>query len=134
MLYRRRAAPSRQQRSVQVEAAFRRDIENSLRQDQAVGGDHHDIGFETAQRRGGVPGAQSSRCDRFNAEAQRGGMKGRRNQFEAAPSSRLRRAGISRRHKVTLGDDCRERRHREFRCSHKNNAQNAPAGRWDSLG
>ena len=41
---RRRAAPARQQRSMDVDAAARRQVEHGLRQDQAVGGHHHQFG------------------------------------------------------------------------------------------
>ena len=47
----RRAAPARQQRSVYVETAFRRDIENALRKDQPVGRDDEDIRFERGNLR-----------------------------------------------------------------------------------
>jgi hypothetical protein len=41
----RRAAPARQQRGVDVEAAQARRVEHPLRQDQAVGGHHHHVGL-----------------------------------------------------------------------------------------
>ena len=47
-LDRRRAAPARQQRGVDVDAAEARHVEHRLRQDQAVGGDHHDVGADRA--------------------------------------------------------------------------------------
>ena len=43
-LDRRRAAPARQQRGVQVEAAVARRVEDRLRQDQPVGDDDRDVG------------------------------------------------------------------------------------------
>jgi hypothetical protein len=48
----RRAAPARQQRGVDVDAAAARQVEHRLRQDQAVGGDHHDFGALRRRRRG----------------------------------------------------------------------------------
>jgi len=40
----RRAAPARQERRVDVEAAVARHVEHRLGQQQAVGSDHHDVG------------------------------------------------------------------------------------------
>jgi hypothetical protein len=47
----RRTAPARQQRRVNVEAAVARMIEHGLRQDEAVGRDHHDVRRDGQQRR-----------------------------------------------------------------------------------
>ena len=48
-LDRRRAAPARQQRGVEIEAAEPRRLEDRLRQDQSIGDDDRDIGVD-AQR------------------------------------------------------------------------------------
>jgi hypothetical protein len=49
---RRRAAPARQQRGMDVDAAAAREVEHGLRQDQAVGRHHHELGA------GGAGGAE----------------------------------------------------------------------------
>ena len=48
-LDRRRAAPAGQGRRVQVQAAFARRVENRLRQDEAIGNDHGDIGVQAGE-------------------------------------------------------------------------------------
>ena len=49
-LDRRRAAPARQQRGMDVQAAQARQLEHPLRQDQAVGRDDHHVGPRRLQR------------------------------------------------------------------------------------
>ena len=48
-LDRRRTAPARQQRGVTVDAAEARNIQHHLRQDQAVGHHHQQVGLERCQ-------------------------------------------------------------------------------------
>ncbi len=48
-LNRCRTAPARQQRRMAVDAAQARNIQHHLRQDQAVGDDHHQIGLQRCQ-------------------------------------------------------------------------------------
>ena len=50
-LDRRRAAPARQQRGMDVEAAEARRLEHRLRQDQAIGRDHRGIEAERGEAR-----------------------------------------------------------------------------------
>ena len=59
-LDRRRAAPARQQRGVEVEAAERKGIQNRLRQDQPVSDHDGGVGAMRAYRGGGVGGRAAS--------------------------------------------------------------------------
>ncbi len=57
-LDRRRTAPAWQQRGVAVDAAQTRHVEHRLRQDQAIGDHHHQIGPQRGQLRLGIGVAQ----------------------------------------------------------------------------
>jgi hypothetical protein len=57
---RRRAAPARQQRGVDVDAAAARQVEHGLRQDEAVSGHHHELGAAC-----GAGGADRLMCCRI---------------------------------------------------------------------
>jgi hypothetical protein len=90
---RRRAAPARQQRGVDVDAAAARQVEHGLRQDQAVGGHHQQIrrGGQQGLPRGiGVLGelavrAQTAWLGDSQATVQRLLLDRRRLQLHAAP-------------------------------------------------
>jgi hypothetical protein len=62
-LDRRRAAPARQQRSMNVHGAQARRPERARRQQQAVGGDHHDVGARPLQHPEGLVGFQAVRLE-----------------------------------------------------------------------
>ena len=97
---RRRAAPARQQRSVDVETSQSRRVQHPLRQDQAVRGDDHRVGVcgaDRGARRGGLVGelaiqAQAAwLCDR-QAVRQRAQLDRRGLQLHAAPRRAVRLA------------------------------------------
>jgi hypothetical protein len=61
--------------------------------------------------------------ENLDAKTSRCLMNRGRQEFEAAPPAGFWRAGIDRRHNVTLGYESGERGHREFRGSHKHDSQ-----------
>ena len=95
---RRGAAPARQQRGVQVEAAERRRVEDRLRQDQAVGDDDRGIGLVRGEcglrlrRSCSDAGVSTGRPSRRASRS-----TGDRHQLQAAAAAGLRRARIDRR-------------------------------------
>ena len=78
-------APARQQRGVDVEAAVARDVEHGLRQQQAVGGHHHDVGFHSAQHFLCGLAFQAFGLGYLKTEFERGFFDGRSLQLHAAP-------------------------------------------------
>ena len=84
-LDRRRAAPARQQRGVDVDAAESRQIKHRLRQNQALGRDDHGIGTHGLQPclRGGI--AQGRWLENLDTVFQRQRLDRRRAQGHSAP-------------------------------------------------
>ena len=70
-LDRRRTAPAWQQRGVAVDAAQARNIQHHLRQDQAVGDHHQQVGLERGQFGLGVGVAQGRRLQHRDVVFQR---------------------------------------------------------------
>ena len=85
-LDRRRAAPARQHRGVDVPAAVFRDIENALRQDQAVGDHDHQIRLQCAQRIARDLFLQCFRLQHFDAALQ--GFEFHRRRRQRPPAAR----------------------------------------------
>ena len=84
-------APARQQRGVNIEAAERRNIEHRARQNQAVGGHHHDIVRGAAQAfDGGGIVFEGGRLKHLDAACQRDALDGAGHQFQAAPGRAVR--------------------------------------------
>ena len=118
-LHRRRAAPARQQRSVNVEAAELRRGEHGRRQDEPIGGDDRDIRREAAELVLRFEGAQ--RRGRHDGQRQGLGepMNRRLGDFEPAPARRLRRARVDGDDVVALLEDGPQGRRREFGGAHE---------------
>ena len=135
-LDRRGAAPSRQQRGVDVQAAQARQSQYPLRQDQAVGGHHHHVGRGGIKRfpggRGGVGElavqAQAARLGQRQPQVQSQPFDRRRMQLQAASSGPIglgqhqgdRESGRMQRS---------QRRGREIRRAGKNNPHDRPQAR-----
>ena len=104
-LHRRRAAPARQQRSVNVEAAEFRRGEHGRRQDETVGGDDRDVRGESAEL--GLRFASAQRRRRHDGQRVRFGepMNRRLGDFEPAPAAGLRRACVNGDDFVALLED-----------------------------
>ena len=75
-LDRRRAAPSWQQRGMAIDTAETRHCQNRWRQDQPIGDNDEDIGFERSERGGVLFGFQARRMTKLEAMA--GGVRGER--------------------------------------------------------
>ncbi len=103
-----RPAPAWQQRGMDIDAAKARNVEHGLRQDEAVGGDHHDVrqfGGDSCLRRCIL---QCQRLKHLDATLHREPLDGRRLQGHAAP-----------RRPVWLGEDQTHRmprRHDRLHC------------------
>ena len=114
----RRAAPARQQRAVDVDAAQHRRVEKRLGQDVAVGHDHRGIEIERLEGRRFLLAAQAFR--RAHGKTQRQGeLMHRRAALLLAAAGGLGRAGVDGDHVVAGLDQRLERGHREFRCAEK---------------
>ena len=83
-LDRRRAAPSRQQRTVNVDTAERKGFQHRRRQNQTIGGNHRHIGVERGKFRLFFGIAQCFRRTYFNTLLFRPQMHRRFHQFVAA--------------------------------------------------
>jgi hypothetical protein len=120
-LDRRRAAPARQQRGVDVDAAEPRDLEDLPRQDPPVGGDHDDVEVVLAQLGRERPVADLERLQHRHAERRRGLLDRRRHQLAPAPR---RPVGLADHHPQVTGlGDRLQARHGEFGGSHEGGAQ-----------
>ena len=116
----RRAAPARQQRAVDVDAAQHRGIEEALRQDMAVGDDHRGIEIDRPEglRLLVVPEAPR----RMHGEAQRKGkLMHRRTSLLLAAPGRLGRPCVDSGHVMAGLGQRLERRHGEGRGTEKRN-------------
>ncbi|MNN17343.1 hypothetical protein D3C81_1305270 [compost metagenome] len=131
-----RAAPARQQRGVDVQAPIARQGQHLGRQDQAVGGHHHDIGRRGRQRidsRAGFLGILALAAQRARLEHEpQAGIEGElldraRLQLHAA-ARRAVRLGQHGHHRKACGVDGLQGDAREFRGAGKGNAQ------WLGLG
>ena len=113
-LDRRRTAPARQQRRVDVEAAGPRQRERLGGQDQPVGDHHHHIRFPSRQGLAALGGAQ--RGGLRHRQAVREGEFFDRAMLDAPPAPRGPVGlGEHSHHLVAGGDQRRERRHGELR-------------------
>lgn len=125
----RRATPARQQAGVDVQAAQARQVQRPLRQDQAVGGHHHDIRRHALQLR--ARGGRLVRIAAVEPQAARlgdpdAGGQGRLldrtgRQFQAA-ASRPVGLGQHQRHVVAGGKQRIERDTGEFGSAGENKA------------
>ena len=88
---------------MQIEAAARGDVEDRLRQDQAIGDDDDGLGSERGESRRRLGPAQARGRQDGQAKAQRRGVDGRGRWLEAAPAAGLWRARINGRDLVALG-------------------------------
>ena len=120
---RRGAAPARQQRRVQIEAAERKGLEDRLRQDEPIGDDDRHIRAMAARDAFGVRGPQRRGREHRHGEAARLALDRARRELQAAAPGGLGRAGIDRRDLVAAADDLDERRHREVGRAHEYDAQ-----------
>jgi hypothetical protein len=139
---RRGAAPARQQRAVDVQAAQARQVQHPLRQDQAVGGDHQHVGPRGVQR--GAAGfglvrelavqPQAARLGHRRAELE-GQLLDRRRRQLHAPAGGTVGLGQHQRHDVARRMDRRQRDRRELRRAGKRDAQAhvGPRERWNRL-
>ena len=116
------AAPARQQRGMQIEAAELRGVENGLGQDHAIGDDHGGIGVVGAKFLQRFRRLQGRRRQYGDTEPPRLLLDRGRLQLHAAPGG-LCRAGIDRRDLVAMGDEFQQRRHREIGRAHEDQAE-----------
>jgi hypothetical protein len=127
-----RASPASTPAGVDVEAAQARQVEHPLRQDQAVGRDHHHVGTRREQglaRGGGLVGVlavqpQAARLRHGPALGQRALLDRRGLQLHAA-AGRAIGLGQHQHHVVAGGRDGLQRDARELGRARKNNAQRA---------
>ena len=126
-LDRRRAAPARQERGMEVEAAERGKLEDRFRQYQAIGDDDRDIGrmAEKTLRRLFV--AKGLRRQHLDAEPLRRELDGRR-PFRHATAGRTRRARIGGDDLMARPDDGGERRNGKLRRAHEDDSQRVLLG------
>ena len=120
---RRSAAPARQQRGMDVEAAERHGIENRLRQDQAIGDDHRGGGAMRAKGGLRLSRLQRRGCQHRQIEAARLALDRRWLQLEATAARRLWRAGVDRGDVVAAPDQLGERWQGEIRGAHEDQAK-----------
>jgi len=119
---RRGAAPARQQRGMQVEAAKRWRIENDLGQDHAIGDDHGRLRMVRAKFGRRFRCLQGGRRRHGDAEPPRLLLHRARLQLHAAPGG-LCRPRIDRRDLMAMGHKLQQRRHREIRRAHEDQSQ-----------
>ncbi len=109
-----------------IEAPARDRVEHRLRQDQPVGDHHPDLGPERGDLRRRLRPLQRRR--RPHLEPQRRGPRRHRARPRPLPApAGPRRPGVDRRHLVPGRDQRLERRHREVRGSHEDEAHGRPA-------
>ena len=96
-LDRRRTAPARQQRGMHVPTAVQRDVEHRLRQDQAIGHHHHQVGLERTQRLFRNGGPEVFRLQHRDAALHRLPLDRRRGQ-PATTACRAVRLGVDGHH------------------------------------
>ena len=121
-LDRRRTAPAWQQRSVAVDTAQTRNIEHGLRQDQAIGHDHHQIRLERGQFGLGLRRTQSGRLHDSNRVFQRELLDRAWHQLLPAPGRTIR-LGVNRDDLVRAVEQCLEVFSGEFWGAGKDDAQ-----------
>jgi hypothetical protein len=105
---------------VHVDAAARKRLEHSFRQDLAVGHHHRELGAGGAQPLGHLRRPRRSRLIDRDAGGV-GSQRDRRPCDLLAATRRLVRLG-NRQHHLVVGDACRERRQRKFRRAHEDDA------------
>ena len=116
-----RAAPARQKRAVDVDAAVRRNVEHRLGQQLAVGDNDNDLGRQLAQACLLVLVFEGSRLIDRNVMLKRQLLdRGRGQNLLAA--LRLVRLRVDRRDLMTGIEQRLKARHREIRRAHENNA------------
>ncbi len=126
----RGAAPARQQRAVDVQAAQARQVQHPLRQDQSIGRDHQHVRAGAVQRGAAGLGflgelavqAQAARLRHREAQFQRKLLDRRRAQLHAAPG-RAVGLGEHERDSVAGGVDRLQRDRGEFRRSRECHAE-----------
>jgi hypothetical protein len=114
---------ARQQRGMNVEAAERHGFEDRLRQDEAVGDDDGGVGAVSAESLLRI--LCSERCGREHrqTETPRFALNRGRLQLEPAAAARLRRARIDRRDVMAARHEFGQRRQREIRRAHEDEAK-----------
>ena len=133
-LDRRGAAPARQQRGVEVDAAVARQVEQRAREDLAEGDDHGDVGRRAPPPRPGTrergrARAASPRRPCSRAQRATGGSCG-----SLAAAGRARRLGDDAHRRPPRRDQGGERRHREFRRAEEEDAVDPRHAAKDSTG
>ena len=125
------AAPRQRgkQRRMKVEAAEPRRRQHRRRQNEAVGDDDADVGGEGAERLLRLGAAQGRRRHDRQAEFVGEPMDWGLGQLQAAPSGRLRRAGVDRDDLVAMLENGAQGRSGEIRRAHEND----PHGRAHSI-
>ena len=120
-LDRRRPPPARQQRGVKVETAMARRIQHRLRQEEAIGHHHRHIGVQRGQSLAVRRIAKVQRGADLQPQFRSSRTHGRRAFLSAAPGA-ARRLGVDGGDIVACVDQRIQRRNREVRRSHENDA------------
>jgi hypothetical protein len=120
-LDRRRAAPARQQRTMQIEAAMFGRVEHWLGQQQAIGHHHRQLGSVTGKDDLLGLALERPRREHRNAETFRRQMHRRLALLLPAPG-RLGRPCIDRDDLMPRRNDLGQRRHGKFGRAHENDA------------
>ncbi len=113
-LYRRRAAPARQQRGMHVEAAFRRDIENVLRKNKPVSRHDEDIRIECRDLRHGIRVLEGHRLQHLDTVVEGEPFDRARGKPLAAPGRAVRLRQYRERRDARIRQRL-QRRERKFR-------------------
>ena len=120
-LNRRRAAPARQERAVDVDAAARRNVEHGLRQQLAVGNDDDDLGSKLTQARLLLLFFERIRLKDRDAVRESKLLDRRRGQ-DLLAALRLIRLRVDRRDLMTGVQKRLKARYGKIRRAHENNA------------